>query len=257
MRLAFPRMLCFVFDVSLGQEYADHSEEFLAIHPRTLIGAERHQWTLRICCFFLGKKRHLVTFTCESGHWTLLDQEWFKLIDTNQSGEITVRKLIIAMMRYQASEPGLVHQETSLVLGYSRSTITRYLSEMNFFFWAHTTSSHLDVQSDFIQDTGCASSIFNSRVARRLIFCSSTINLLWDDHWINGESQLQVMNRPKTNLETERWLKYQTLKEHLEPRVFKVSSLIQPDQRSHIQQPLFLLLYPLLWFRMWDSLVSI
>jgi len=28
-------------------------------------------------------------------------EEWFKLIDTNQSGEITVRKLIIAMMRYQ------------------------------------------------------------------------------------------------------------------------------------------------------------
>eukprot|EP00435_Cladocopium_sp_Y103_P070113 s658_g34.t1 len=28
-------------------------------------------------------------------------EEWFKLIDTSKSGEITVRKLIVAMMRYQ------------------------------------------------------------------------------------------------------------------------------------------------------------
>ena len=49
------------------------------------------------------------------------------------------------------------------------------------FFWAHTTSSHLDVQSDFIQDTGCASSM--NKWHEDLFFCSSTINLLWDDQW--------------------------------------------------------------------------
>ena len=29
------------------------------------------------------------------------NEDWFKLIDTSNSGEITVRKLIVAMMRYQ------------------------------------------------------------------------------------------------------------------------------------------------------------
>ena len=31
-------------------------------------------------------------------------QEWFKLIDTSHSGQITVRKLLIAMLKHQASD---------------------------------------------------------------------------------------------------------------------------------------------------------
>ena len=165
----FPGCFCFVFHVSLDQ-YADHSEEFLAIHPPN-----------SALVVFSQEKRHLVTFTCESGHWTILDQEWFKLIDTNQSGEITVRKLIIAMMRYQASEPGLVHQETSLVLGLQQINYHKISFGSELFFLSHTTSSHLDAQSDFIQDTGCASSI--NKWQEDLFFCSSIINLLWDDQW--------------------------------------------------------------------------
>lgn len=133
-------------------------------------GAERHQWTLCLLFFFPKKNDTWWLSLAKVG----IEAFWIR------SGSSSLTLIRVEKSRCGSwSLPWWDIRHRSAGFSASRNIFGPWLQQINYhkisfgselFFLSHTTSSHLDAQSDFIQDTGCASSIFNSRVARRLIF---------------------------------------------------------------------------------------
>lgn len=188
MRLAFPRMFLFRFWCQPRPRICWPFRRVLGdLPPNSDLEQKGINEHSAFCCFFFPRKRIPGDFHLPK--WTFL----------NPSGSGVVQAYWHqSEWRNHGAEADHCHDEISGIgaagffsikkhlwsLAYSRSTITRYLSEVNFFFfWA--TQHHLiwmfNQISYRIQDVHLPSSIHEWH--EDLFFCSSTINLLWDDQW--------------------------------------------------------------------------
>lgn len=212
MRLAFPRMFLFRFWCQPRPRICWPFRRVLGdLPPNSDLEQKGINEHSAFCCFFFPRKRIPGDFHLPK--WTFL----------NPSGSGVVQAYWHqSEWRNHGAEADHCHDEISGIgaagffsikkhlwsLAYSRSTITRYLSEVNFFFFEPHNIISFGCSIRF--HTGYRMCIFHLQFTSGTKTYFSVAAQSIFSEMINGESQLQVISRPKANLETERRLKYQT-----------------------------------------------